>query len=522
MRQILPCLAVVVASLIGSFVVGCGPTNPGGDNEECPDKNLNTDVMNCGACGHVCGIGELCIQGDCDGSCEQGETVECYDGTLATNGVGPCHGGTRMCLPSGQWSACLGQILPSTEVCGNGIDENCTGTADENTDNDMDGFTTCDGDCCDSVECAQPGLVNPGAFDAAGNQLDDDCDGMIDNTVATCDMGLVSGSPNASDYAKAMDLCNTATEASRRWGLIDARFSRADGSNAPATESHSIRPVFGSGLMPQAGASFTLLSSGNAASPGQTNPPHVDFTLSSEHGISSPFPSDWLALQNPPNQLPNAMGCPEINAGTAAEDPVMITMRIRVPSNAKSFSFSSNFYSAEYPEWVCSPYNDFFVVLLDSTWNGQPANPTDKNLAFYRNPAGTIYPVGVNLAHGNTGLFTQCVNGRTGCLGTLGQISTCMSTSQLTGTGFDTPASGSCDSNSLSGGGTGWLQTSGNVKGGEIITLRIAMWDTSDQRLDSLVVLDNFQWSVDVSDPGTVIGKNTPVNPAMVEAALLH
>src|SRR5690606_26834168 len=122
-----------------------------------------------------------------------------------------------------------------------------------------------------------------------------------------------------------------------------------------------------------------------------------------------------------------------------------------------------------------------------------------------------IYPVGVNLAHGNTGLFTQCVNGTTGCLGTNGTISTCQSTEQLAGTGFDRPAAGSCDLNSLSGGGTGWLTTSGNVKGGEIITLRIAIWDTSDQRLDSLVVLDNFQWSVDTSDPGTVIGK--PVRP---------
>jgi hypothetical protein len=524
MRSILPAIIVAVA-FSGFGLVACGPTNPGGDNEDCPDKNLLNDVMNCGACNHVCGVGELCIQGECDGTCDPGETLECYDGNPVTDGVGPCHGGQRMCLPSGQWSQCLGQILPSQEVCGNGIDENCTGEADENTDNDMDGFTTCDGDCCDSIECAQPALVNPGAFDAAGNALDDDCDGMIDNTLATCDMGLVSGSPNAGDYAKAMEICNTATEASRRWGLIEATFSMTNGMGSPAVEARSIRPMFGSGLLPQAGASFTLLSSGNAASPGQTNPPHVNFTTSAEHDLSSPFPSDWMSLQNPPNQLPNAMGCPEIAGGTAAEDPIMLTLRIRAPSNAKSFSFSSNFYSAEYPEWVCSQYNDFFVVLLDSMWAGQPANPTDKNLAFYRNPAGVIYPVGVNLAYGNTGLFTQCVNGRTGCVplsAVAGTIATCQNTTQLTGTGFDVAASGSCDTNSLSGGGTGWLQTSGNVKGGEIITLRIAIWDTSDQRLDSLVVLDNFQWSVDTSDPGTVIGKHTPTNPAMVRAALVH
>ncbi len=506
MRSILPAMPLVAIAL-ASALVACGPSTNAGDNSDCPDKNLSNDLMNCGACGHACGVGEVCINGDCDGTCDPGETLECYDGHPSTEDVGPCRGGMRMCLPSGQWSECLGQIVPSLEVCGNGIDENCSGQADENVDQDGDGFTTCDGDCCDSFECAQPGLVNPGAFDAAGNGLDDDCDGMVDNTTAVCDMGLVSGSPNAADYAKAMEICQTATEVSRRWGLIDARFSLTNGMGTPAVEARSIRPIFGTGLMPLAGTSFTLLSSGNAASPGQTNPSHVDFTTSAEHDLSAPFPADWLQAQSPPGQLPNAMGCPAINGGTAAEDPVMLTLRIRAPSNARSFSFSSNFYSAEYPEWVCSPYNDFFVVLLDSTWAGNPANPADKNLAFYRNPAGVIYPVGVNLAHGNTGLFTQCVNGRTGCLGTPGTISTCQSTSQLAGTGFDRSAVGSCDSNSLQGGGTGWLTTSGNVQGGEIITLRIAIWDTSDQRLDSLVVLDNFQWSVDTSDPGTVIGK---------------
>lgn len=511
--------AGVLAAALAA-IVACGPTAPA--NQDCPDKNTNNDPFNCGGCGVVCGVGEVCVRGDCSGTCDPGDTLECYDGHPLTENVGPCRGGTRSCLPSGQWGPCNGQILPSQEVCGNGIDENCSGEADENVDMDGDGYTTCDGDCCDSSECAQPALVNPGAFDAAGNQVDDDCDGMVDNTVTVCDLGLISNSADAADYARAMDICQSATEASRRWGLIDARFSLTNGAGTPAPASKSIRSMFGSGLVPQAGSAFTLLASGTAAAPGQSNPSHIDFTTSAMFGLSAPFPADWLAAQSPPGQLPNAMGCPPINGGTAAEDPVMLTMRLRVPSNARSFSFSSNFYSAEYPEWVCSPYNDFFVVLLDSTWSGQPANPADKNLAFYRNPGGVIYPVGVNLAHGNTGLFTQCVNGRTGCSpgATAGTISTCTGTGHLTGTGFDGPRSGSCDSNSLSGGGTGWLQTSGNVVGGEIITLRIAIWDTSDQRLDSLVVLDNFQWSVDVSDPGTIIGKHNPVRPAVVQAAL--
>jgi hypothetical protein len=193
-------------------------------------------------------------------------------------------------------------------------------------------------------------------------------------------------------------------------------------------------------------------------------------------------------------------------------DPVMLTLTIKVPTNAKSFKLDTNFFSSEFPEYTCSPYNDFFVVLLDSMYQGTPANPADKNLAFYQPPSSNqFYPVGVNLAHGDTGLFTQCVNGPTGCapLSTAGTISTCMGTQELMGTGFDTSDVG-CGSSNLEGGGTGWLTTSGNVVPGEIITLRIAIWDTSDELLDSLAVIDGFTWSVDTSDPGTVVGRNTP------------
>ena len=72
----------------------------------------------------------------------------------------------------------------------------------------------------------------------------------------------------------------------------------------------------------------------------------------------------------------------------------MLTLQIRVPSNAHSFKLSTNFFSAEFPEWTCSSFNDFFVVLLDSTYAGDPPNPMDKNLAFYQ-PPGTTNKVSV-------------------------------------------------------------------------------------------------------------------------------
>jgi hypothetical protein len=189
-----------------------------------------------------------------------------------------------------------------------------------------------------------------------------------------------------------------------------------------------------------------------------------------------------------------------------------------VPTNVQSFNVSTFFYSSEYPEWVCSAFNDFFLTLLDSTFvpgMGQTPNPADKNLAFYDPaPAGPpYYPVGVNLAFGNTGLFSVCKNGPTGCGGGAvpGNTNTCAGTTQLNGTGMDIANPGPkfagdpgfCGTNNLLGGGTGWLTTSGNVKPGETIEIRFDIWDTGDQWYDSLVLLDNFQWSLTPATPGT-------------------
>ena len=44
----------------------------------------------------------------------------------------------------------------------------------------------------------------------------------------------------------------------------------------------------------------------------------------------------------------------------------MIQLRIRAPGNARSFRLAANVLAADYPEWICSPFNDVFVVLLDS------------------------------------------------------------------------------------------------------------------------------------------------------------
>ena len=476
-------------------------------------------ALSLGLIGTACGPdnrSEACMGAACDtGTCKSGQHRECYSGIAETVGVGPCVVGEQTCLESGLWGNCAGQVFPVGEVCGDNVDNNCNGAMDENEDRDGDGFNTCDGDCCDSTECGTPALANPAAFETAGNNVDDDCDGFIDNSASLCDQSLASNSTNGMDYAKAIDICQVATAADKKWGVLSASLTLPDGTGVPDAVAHSIRNRFGSKATPRGGVSMAVLSTGHAAAKGDTNPAYHDF-VSYSGTKSSGYPADWLAANG--GNLPNAPGCPDPFT-PGANDPVMLTLEVRVPSNAHSFSLKANFYSSEFPEFTCTVYNDFFVILLESSYMGNPMNPMDKNLAFYTATNMSNYPVGVNLAFGNTGLFTQCVNGETGCSGMSGNISTCVSTDDLMNTGFDDADAYNCDANSLNGGATGWLTTSGNVTPGETIKLRIAIWDTSDHLYDSLAIIDGFQWSVDSTQPGTVILKgDQPGRPGAVDS----
>jgi hypothetical protein len=154
-----------------------------------------------------------------------------------------------------------------------------------------------------------------------------------------------------------------------------------------------------------------------------------------------------------------------------------LKLEIRVPTNANSFIFETDFYTYEYPDYICSPFNDFFVVFMDPPHPDLP----DANIAFDQDGN----PISVN----NT--YLQVCN--PGTYG--GRTFTCpLGAGDLADTGFE--GTSPCNDGKPAA-ATGWLQTSGPAEPGSVITLLFAIWDTSDGILDSLVLLDNFRWTLE-------------------------
>jgi hypothetical protein len=188
--------------------------------------------------------------------------------------------------------------------------------------------------------------------------------------------------------------------------------------------------------------------------------------------VSQP-PASYLAAHN--NKLPASAGCSgQCLAGSGALDSVNTRLTIRVPTNALSFSYNFRFFSAEYFQFTCQAFNDFYLALLQT---GAPGIPTDKNISF--DSLGN--PVSVN-----NGFFDVCVP--KGCY-------TCPAgNTALQGTGMQI---------GNTGGATLWLTTDAPIVPGETMVIDFMIFDVTDDTYDSLVLLDNFKWNAAPATVGT-------------------
>jgi hypothetical protein len=348
-------------------------------------------------------------------------------------------------------------------------------------DGDMDGFTS-PADCNDCDPNINPGAIDIANPDPMGPVVDEDCDGVMDNGEQTCDdmLGLADVDPN--NGARAIDLCQFTTAMDPKWGVLAANYVRANGTVSQPAVQAGILDSFGPSVNVQGGARMLMLSSGAARVPGQPGECLSQTCLGLGPGTPPPgFPQD----------VPNCSG------STAINDDMGLEVRVRSPKNATGYQFLFKFHSFEFPEWVCTSYNDQFIALVSPP----PTGSINGNISFDSN----TNPVSVNIA-----FFDVCDPAGIGNFASL-CFSGCPSppnpycpsgTAELTATGFDVWGDA---------GGTSWLKTQAPVTGGDEVTIRFAIWDTGDQALDSSVLVDQFKW---IANGGTITVGTEPIpNP---------
>lgn len=448
--------------------------------------------------------------GDTSASSTTGSGGTGGEGTGGTGGVGggAGTGGTGGAGTGGTGGAGTGGTggVGGAGVGGQGVGGQGGSGGAPNPDQDGDGWTPADGDCCDTAsgDCENPELVNPGAFEYLGNMVDDDCDpSTLDNVAPDlCSMDALQLPTSSQELVQALDLCNFTLEnlplPERRWGVISSALLLADGSaNIPPKDKQvGVLNNFGPNVSPKKGLTMAAISSGTARDEGDGgniypqngNMPGQIGNFDAATVVSAP--QAYLAQHG--GKLPNPATCPECNGADCSKafDSVNLKLRIRVPTNAFSFSYNFKFYTAEFPEFVCQQYNDFFITLLTSSFQqcpgmmpDDPCLPVDKNIAF----DALTNPVSVNNA------FLEVCFPPPGA-----PAGTCPGgTLELIGTGM-----GGWNGSLVDGGGTNWLVNDAPVVPGETIEIEFVTFDAGDHNVDSRVLLDNFRWKITPSKTG--------------------
>jgi IgGFc binding protein/Sulfatase-modifying factor enzyme 1/Putative metal-binding motif len=187
------CDGITDEGLIKSCYVGSGcvetPVDSG--NWSCegicsPGNSICSTGLYSTCDGQVSPTTEICnnLDDNCDGTKDEGLSRTCYSGPEGTAGEGVCIGGTQDCA-IGSWGSCVGEVIPSAEICDT-LDNDCNGNTD-----DMGTLNCGLGECNNTVNVCESGALqtcNPllGAQPEDCDGLDNDCDGQVDGMVKEC------------------------------------------------------------------------------------------------------------------------------------------------------------------------------------------------------------------------------------------------------------------------------------------------------------------------------------------------
>jgi hypothetical protein len=166
------------------------------------------------------------VDNDGDGQVDEGLSRQC-----GVSDIGNCTYGTETCS-AGSWGDC-DAVLPVTEVCDNGQDDDCDGLTDQDdgdcfhlVDKDTDGFTK-DVDCDDDDDTIHPGaedLPDTSFVDANCDGIDGDKDDavFVSTTGSAGNTGLTTDQPKQTvAQGLAVAVANGRSQVLIRMGTYD-------------------------------------------------------------------------------------------------------------------------------------------------------------------------------------------------------------------------------------------------------------------------------------------------------------
>lgn len=283
-----------------------------------------------------------------------------------------------------------------------------------------------------------------------------------------CDGGIPLEELDATVAAKAIGLCD----------VLGAAWTMADGSPAtmvPAASyhlGHGVMNQFGANVFPREGGQMLAISSGTARSPGD-----LDY--------QDPIGFDKMYQTVPPDGIPQEPSvCPSVVYGNSYDD-IALEVTVKAPNWAEAFSFDSNYFTYEWPSYVCNSYVNPFVALM------YPASTP-------RSSSNVIFDNQGDFIGSHTNLITVCDCANEPPCNAGGLVFACgQGSNMLLNTGYEGHAA------------TGWMQTVvpitlvGSPGSDVLFTVRFATYDIGDGAYDSLVLIDNWQWVADFIEHST-------------------